>query len=154
MSKKLLLMFLFVGAVAFTTTACGDKKDDMPEWEWPDPTPTPTPKPDDDVIKPRFVWIDAASNFHDYANDKAKIESDMAKVAQVGFTDIVVDVRPTSGDVLFRTTHTPSRLQNLHRGMEVPTTGRSALQLGTIWTPSLRQATRWAFVYTPASILW
>lgn len=26
MSKKLLLMFLFVGAVAFTITACGDKK--------------------------------------------------------------------------------------------------------------------------------
>ena len=106
MPKKLLLMILLVGAVAFTTTACGDKNDDTPEWEWPDPTPTPTPKPDEDVIKPRFVWIDAASNFHDYANDKAKIESDMAKVAQVGFTDIVVDVRPTCGDVLFRTTHT------------------------------------------------
>jgi hypothetical protein len=106
MSKKLLLMFLFVGAVAFTITACGDKKNDMPEWEWPSPTPSPTPEPDDDVVKPRFVWIDAASNFHDYANDKDKIESDMAKVAQVGFTDIVVDVRPTCGDVLFRTTHT------------------------------------------------
>lgn len=116
MSKKHLLMILLVGAVVLTTTACGEEGSKMPEWEWNDPTPSPTPTPDDSdnqTVKPRFIWIDAAANFHDYANSKEKIESDMLKVASVGFTDIVVDVRPTTGDVLFRTTHT-EQVTKLH----------------------------------------
>ncbi|MBR7129763.1 MAG: family 10 glycosylhydrolase [Tidjanibacter sp.] len=105
-SKKTFLMLILAAVVVFAATACEEKKSPTPEWEWPDPTPD-KPTPDEPTgPKPRYIWIDAASNFHDYANDKAKIESDMAKVADTGFTDIVVDVRPTSGDVLFRTTHT------------------------------------------------
>ena len=124
--KKLLLMLMLVGVTAVAVTSCEEKEPYVPEWQWPDPTPDepnpdepnpdepnpdepnpdePNPEPEP-ALKPRYIWIDAAANFHDYANDKAKIESDMAKVAGTGFTDIVVDVRPTMGDVLYRTTHT------------------------------------------------
>ena len=51
--------------------------------------------------KPCFLWIDAAANFPSYGNDADSIARDCRRIAQMGFTDIVVDVRPTSGDVLF-----------------------------------------------------
>ena len=38
----------------------------------------------------------------DFANSKENIARDLAKAKEAGFTDIVVDVRPTTGDVLFR----------------------------------------------------
>lgn len=63
-------------------------------------TEDPTPDPD---AKPCFIWIDAAANFPDFANDRDKIVRDLTKAAECGFTDIVVDVRPTTGDVLFKT---------------------------------------------------
>ena len=53
--------------------------------------------------KPCFIWIDAAANFPDFANSQANIIRDLTKAADAGFTDIVVDVRPTTGDVLFKT---------------------------------------------------
>ena len=61
-----------------------------------DPVPTP------DKGKARLVWIDAAANFEDYANDKEQIEYDMARIKQTGFTGVIVDVRPTNTGVLFK----------------------------------------------------
>ncbi|MCS3327209.1 hypothetical protein NXV53_22715 [Bacteroides faecis] len=55
--------------------------------------------------KPRYIWIDAAANFPDFANSKENIARDLALAKDAGFTDIVVDVRPTTGDVLFKTNH-------------------------------------------------
>ena len=55
------------------------------------------------AVKPCFIWIDAAANFPDFANDRDAIVRDLTKAAECGFTDIVVDVRPTTGDVLFKT---------------------------------------------------
>ncbi len=52
--------------------------------------------------KPRFIWIDAPANFPDFANSKDNIRRDLQKARECGFTDIVVDVRPTNGNVLFR----------------------------------------------------
>ena len=54
--------------------------------------------------KPRYIWIDAAANFVEFANSKENIARDLQKAADAGFTDIVVDVRGTNGDVLFNTT--------------------------------------------------
>ena len=54
-----------------------------------------------DIPKSRYVWIDAAANLPDYGNDEAKIADDLARIKRVGFTDIIVDVRPTTGDILF-----------------------------------------------------
>ena len=117
-----ILMLLAVGVVAFATTSCTDEEPYVPEWEWDDPENPEDPnsgenpdvgeKPDNPPVvepadlKPRYLWIDAAANFPDYANDKEKIAKDVAKIAETGFTDIIVDVRPTMGDVLFKTSHT------------------------------------------------
>ena len=57
--------------------------------------------------KPSFLWIDASANFNSYANDADSIARDCQRIAQMGFTDIVVDVRPTCGDVLFKSTVAP-----------------------------------------------
>ena len=86
--------------LGYGAVSCGsDSKE--PEWEWPDPDPDPDPEPG--VEKPRFIWVDAAANFPDFANSKENILRDLTKAREAGFTDIVVDVRPTTGDVLFRT---------------------------------------------------
>ena len=58
--------------------------------------------------KPRFLWIDAAANFRSYGNDADSIGRDCRRIAEMGFTDIVVDVRPTSGDVLFASSTAPA----------------------------------------------
>ncbi len=57
--------------------------------------------------KPHFLWIDASANFNSYANDRDSIFRDCRRIAGMGFTDIVVDVRPTCGDVLFKSTVAP-----------------------------------------------
>lgn len=53
--------------------------------------------------KPRFLWIDAAANFVDFANSKDNILRDLTLAKNSGFTHVVVDVRLTSGNVLFST---------------------------------------------------
>ncbi len=62
--------------------------------------PVPTPE-----TNPMYIWVDAAANFPDFANDKENIRRDLTLAKETGFTDVVVDVRPTNGDVLFRTSH-------------------------------------------------
>ena len=57
---------------------------------------------------PRYVWVDAAANFQYYADDASYIAEDCKRIAAMGFTDIVVDVRPTSGDVLFTSSVAPA----------------------------------------------
>ena len=71
----------------------------MPEWIW---DKDPDTLPPTETEKPRYIWIDAAANFPDYADSRENIARDLAKIKETGFTDIVVDVRPTTGDVLFR----------------------------------------------------
>lgn len=100
MNKKILL----VPAIALCLfTGCDNGNDGTPEWSWPDPTEKPTPDPEA-TAKPRYVWIDAAGNFEQYANSQDNIKADLAKVKEAGFTDVIVDVRPTTGDVLFKST--------------------------------------------------
>ncbi len=123
--SKLIMMLLAAGVVAFATTSCTEEEPYVPDWEWgegnpddpnkdpnEDPSDDPTDDPTDDpvdpaTLKPRYIWIDAAANFPDYANNKAQIAVDLQRVAETGFTDIVVDVRPTMGDVLFVTDQLP-----------------------------------------------
>ena len=81
----------------------------------PDPDPVPDPLPDPtppvEVVtpegKPRYVWIDASANFRFYANDKACIARETDLIADCGFTDIIVDVRPTEGSVLWKSAIAP-----------------------------------------------
>ena len=69
-----------------------------------DDEPDPVPIPE---AKPRYVWIDASANFYYFANDKAYIGKELKKLAECGFTDIIVDVRPTEGTVLWKSSVAP-----------------------------------------------
>lgn len=91
---KIAFVFL-LGVLAFT--ACKEDNDGIPAWPWND---------DSTAAKPRYIWIDAAANFSDYANSRDNIVRDLTKAKETGFTDIVVDVRPSMGDVLFQTSVT------------------------------------------------
>jgi uncharacterized lipoprotein YddW (UPF0748 family) len=83
----------------FVGTACSSEPSN-PDWDW-DGDEEPG---GDTTVKPRYLWVDAAANFPDYANSKENIKRDLTLAKNTGFTDIVVDVRPTMGDVLFNTT--------------------------------------------------
>ncbi len=106
------LKHLFLAATAILATACSEKNNDVMYWPEPD---APDTKPDtpETVEKARFVWIDAGGNFERFANSKENILADLKKVKECGFTDIVVDVRPTTGDVLFDKTTTAHPLEKL-----------------------------------------
>ena len=79
-----------------------------PEDNTQEPVVDPEPQEETQTPgKPRYVWIDASANFYYYANDKAFIAAELGKVADCGFTDIVVDVRPTEGTVLWNSAVAP-----------------------------------------------
>lgn len=59
------------------------------------------------AAKPRLVWIEVGANFNYYANDADMIAADCKRLADGGYTHVVVEVRPTSGDVLFKSTVAP-----------------------------------------------
>ena len=97
------LFYSLLVASGLLMASCSEDKD-MPEWPW---TPDEPEEPDTTVVvnaKPRYVWIDAAANFDDYANSRENIAADLARLKEAGFTDIIVDVRPSEGDVLFSST--------------------------------------------------
>lgn len=98
MNKKLLLIFSLLLCLF---TGCGNNDTDVPDWYWKDKG---TENTDDSIVgKPRYIWIDASGNFEQYANSQENIKSDLKKIKETGFTDVIVDVRPTLGDVLFKT---------------------------------------------------
>lgn len=84
-----------------------NKGDDNPSG----PVVPPEQKPDEGgsetVGKPMYIWIDASANFPYFANDASRIESDLKKVKQMGFTDVIVDIRPTEGTVLYKSSVAP-----------------------------------------------
>lgn len=105
---KRITEILLVAAAAAFMVSCSTEEDSTlwnPAWddeEQEEPADPDEPEGGDGIVgKPRYVWIDAAANFADYADSKENIEADMQKIKDAGFTDVIVDVRPTSGDVLF-----------------------------------------------------
>lgn len=104
--------YLLFAAVAVLATACGEKNNDIPYWPEPD-KPEPTPDPVPVVEKSRSVWIDAGGNFERFANSQENIKADLKKLKDCGFTDVVVDVRPTTGDVMYNNTTEAHRLEKL-----------------------------------------
>ena len=100
------LIFSCIAVACLALASCEDDNK-LPAWPWGNgSTEEETPGDTATVVegKPRYVWIDASANFEDYANSRENIASDLAKVKNAGFTDIIVDVRPTIGDVLFEST--------------------------------------------------
>jgi uncharacterized lipoprotein YddW (UPF0748 family) len=92
--KHSIYLVLIFFSTAFIAGSC-QEEDPEYEWEWDEEQDNPE--------KPRYIWIDAAANFPDFANSKENIIRDLTLAKEAGFTDIVVDVRPTTGDVLFQT---------------------------------------------------
>ena len=92
--SKYSFLLLSLGIMLFIAS-CSKKK--APEYTFPDP-------PSSNKDKPRFIWIDAAANFPDFANNKENIARDLILAKNAGFTDVVVDIRPTNGDILFKST--------------------------------------------------
>ena len=90
------IILVLIVLSTLTATSCKNGNP-LPPWKW-----------DEDPVelaeKPRFIWIDASANFPDFANSKDNIIRDLTIAKNAGFTDIVVDVRPVSGDALFATT--------------------------------------------------
>lgn len=80
---------------AIVISSCEDEKKEY-EWEW-------DKEEEKNTDKLRFIWVDAAANFPDFANSKENILRDLKLAKETGFTDVVVDVRPNNGDVLFTT---------------------------------------------------
>ena len=108
MKRVVLILGLLVLAAA-----CTPEQQSGYKWReaW-DGQPVPD-DPDGPVVpeikgKPRYIWVDAAANFQYYANDVAYIAADCERIAKMGFTDIILDVRPTSGDVLFTSSVAPA----------------------------------------------
>lgn len=84
--------------------SCQEKPVKLP-WETDDPSPiipVDPSEPSQKDRKPAYVWIDASANFQYFANDRERIASDLAKVKEMGFTDVILDVRPTEGVVLYK----------------------------------------------------
>ncbi len=97
MNKKQLWIAAFFGSCLLAGCR-GDNNTSTPQWPWEEPKENP----EKTEAKPRYVWIDAAGNFEQYANNQDNIKADLKRVKDIGFTDIIVDVRPTTGDVLFK----------------------------------------------------
>ena len=95
---------------------CTKPSGGIPDWPWTDPeTPEQPEEPDEPDApgeepagaKPRYVWIDASANFYFYANDRGQIAADLEKIKKTGFTDVIVDIRPTEGTVLYKSSVAP-----------------------------------------------
>ena len=109
--KFLTNIFISLALVGFT--ACEGEKEYPwnPDWNQNAPAPEQPENPQQPEnpeqpevkdAKARLVWIDAAANFKDYANSQDKIAEDMARLKQTGFTGVIVEVRPTTAGVLFK----------------------------------------------------
>lgn len=104
------MTFAIAALVSFLSCQCSKP---APEYTFPEGEQEPEHKPGEDsgekpeevYHKACFIWVDAAANFNDFANSKENIGRDLQKAKDCGFTHVVVDVRPTNGDVLFQTSH-------------------------------------------------
>lgn len=96
-------------AAVLALVGCKKDKPQGPLWndEWQNTEPVE--KPEDPSIKGkgRYLWVDASANFQYFANDEARIASDLKKIAEMGFTDVIVDVRPTEAVVLYKSKVAP-----------------------------------------------
>ncbi|MEA4916198.1 alpha amylase family protein [Proteiniphilum sp.] len=97
MKKSLCLLYSFFISLCLFSS-CEEKHKEV-AWEWPY-------APEREKIpvsqKPKILWVDASANFKYTANSKENIVKYINLAKASGFTEIVLDVRPGCGDVLFR----------------------------------------------------
>ncbi|MDR0542221.1 MAG: family 10 glycosylhydrolase [Dysgonamonadaceae bacterium] len=66
-----------------------------------DSASTPTLNPSNPSANKYLLWVDATANFPRLSNHTDSIVKYVAMAKEAGFTDLVVDVRPVSGEVLY-----------------------------------------------------
>jgi uncharacterized lipoprotein YddW (UPF0748 family) len=103
---KIRCLILLLGWISIVFASCKEENHSVPKWEWEDPPKEDTISVDPVAGKPRYIWVDASANFPDFANSRANIVRDLTLAKNAGFTHIVVDIRPPSGDVLYNTDKT------------------------------------------------
>ena len=84
--------------------ACTKPSKEPPKIDWGGEPSTPTAS---DTLRANdaYVWVSCEGNWEEFANSRENIARDIAKLKECGFTDLVVDVRPTNGGVLFKSSH-------------------------------------------------
>ena len=97
-NKALILASLLILA------ACTKPSKEPPKIDWGGEPSTPTVS-DTLRVNDAYVWVSCEGNWEEFANSRENIARDIAKIKESGFTDIVVDVRPTNGGVLFKSSH-------------------------------------------------
>ena len=97
-NKVLILASLLILA------ACTKPSKEPPKIDWGGEPSTPTAS---DTLRANdaYVWVSCEGNWEEFANSRDNIARDIAKLKECGFTDLVVDVRPTNGGVLFKSSH-------------------------------------------------
>ena len=97
-NKVLILASLLILA------ACTKPSKEPPKIDWGGEPYTPTAS---DTLRANdaYVWVSCEGNWEEFANSRENIARDIAKLKECGFTDLVVDVRPTNGGVLFKSSH-------------------------------------------------
>ncbi len=97
-NKVLILSSLLILA------ACTKPSKEPPKIDWGGEPSTPTAS---DTLRANdaYVWVSCEGNWEEFANSRENIARDIAKLKECGFTDLVVDVRPTNGGVLFKSSH-------------------------------------------------
>ncbi len=98
MKRRRYTLFLILFLMVSCTGNGGNPLDDD-EVPWKEPVTEQPAVPVSE--KPRILWIDASANFEYLANSKENIRTSLDRAKSSGFTAVVVDVRPTCGDVLF-----------------------------------------------------
>lgn len=57
-------------------------------------------------LKPKLMWFDAEANFERFSYPDS-IDFYLEKIKSIGFTDAVVDIRPITGEVLYKSEFAP-----------------------------------------------
>lgn len=73
--------------------SCGKEPGIVPEFPGEEET--------DISDKPVMLWVDASANFSRFV-EKSEVDRYLNLAREAGFTDIILDVRPTSGEVMYK----------------------------------------------------
>ena len=68
--------------------------------------------------KPKYLWFDAEANFERFSS-KDSISYYLEKAKDVGFNQVVVDVKPIYGEVLYKVKYFLHLLQSIIRSSNV-----------------------------------
>ena len=98
----------------------GDPSQELSSSE--DPSDEPQPQdPSGDAPKGKrcFIWVDSYANMYELANSEDNIRRDLRKAADCGFTDIVVEVRSSSGGLFYKSDNgDPVKWLSAYRGSD------------------------------------